>query len=423
MIGKSRKFSLKPKANSSSYLNMHRWTYISKERVIFISTLQLILYFFCYFFIFQAQQIFFSSSLYPMNQSMLSLFTLLLYFTGLMVANWSYEYPITRSKIAWFNAWNSVRFILPFPLPFLFFVFLGDLSSLMPFKQLAVFFHIQDPYIVRTVLSFLFSALAIILILFFLPALIVHLWGCPPLNNKSINTYLEQLCEKAKFSHAGFRIWTIMGNAKTAAILGMIGQFRYVMFTDALLCTISHESIRAILAHEIGHSKYKHLIIYPFILIGMFITAALSALIIYQIVLHSAFSAYLENSLIFHSSIKIWEPIFFCFFFILTLALYFRFIFGYFSRMCERQADLYVFELHIPADHMIQALNEVAIVSGNIHHVPSWHHYSINERIEYLKAAKNDPKLISRHHRKVRIHLFFYFCFLVIATLMLGILQ
>lgn len=84
------------------------------------------------------------------------------------------------------------------------------------------------------------------------------------------------------------------------------------------------------------------------------------------------------------------------------LILYFRFLFGFFMRNFERQADLYALELVGSPEPLIGSLEKIAIYSGQDRRLPSWHHFSIAERVEFLEQSSREPRLIARHRRKVR---------------------
>jgi tetratricopeptide (TPR) repeat protein len=92
---------------------------------------------------------------------------------------------------------------------------------------------------------------------------------------------------------------------------------------------------------------------------------------------------------------------------ICCLFLFLRYVFGYFMRNFERQADLYGASLVGP-DAMISALEKIAYLSGKVRDIPSWHHYSIKERVETLEAFKNNPSIIKKHNRKVRLSIASY---------------
>ncbi len=317
------------------------------------------------------------------------LFSLALYFFAL-------NFYHSRAKNASY-ARAQLLFLLPFTLPFLLLRGAVDLFSLLPLSQ-------KDSEMATAFFYPLFASL----LLFFLPYAFQKIWNCKPLAEGLLKERLKRLCEKADFKVASMCTWSIMENAHTAAILGVTPRFRYVLFTKRLQQDFTDDEIEAILAHEIGHSKYHHLLLYPFIIFGMLIAGAL----LFQIVSPTLELFFIEHRLPFYL------PTFFVLY-SLFLAFYFRFIFGFFSRQFERQADLYVIELGLSPHHLIKALDHIGVVSGGIHKDPNWHHYSIEKRIEQLERAIEDKSLVGRHKRWVQFTLACYFLIVGIACLLL----
>ena len=212
------------------------------------------------------------------------------------------------------------------------------------------------------------------------------------------------------FRHAGLKIWSALPHEFTAGIIGVVSSFRYILFTPPLLSRFQPEEIEAILVHEIGHHRYKHLLIYPFIMLGMVFTAAL-------------IPTGLEKWLSFGSGTIADETSYFTLLILLfggyalAAALYFRIIFGFFSRLFERQADLHIFDSPLRPGCMIEALDRLGTVTGSSHDVPSWHHFSLRERIQFLSEAIENPALIKQHHRRVNKWLIIYFFGLVLSSL------
>jgi len=54
----------------------------------------------------------------------------------------------------------------------------------------------------------------------------------------------------------------------TAGVMGLLPKFRYILVTDSLLDILSKEELNAVMAHEIGHIKYKHILFYILFLLG-----------------------------------------------------------------------------------------------------------------------------------------------------------
>lgn len=381
---------------------------IKSNRLLFITNIALLIFFLLSYFIFGAQRSFQNPSLHPFNATILTIYSLLLYFGAIF----TYHYSVCSNPPSTSHASSAVRFLVPFSLPFVFLVFLGDLFSLLPYENLKKAWALNHYPWTDTIIFSTLSLAALIGTMILLPPLLIYIWKCPPLPQTPLLQRLQDLSTRAHFKHAGFRTWTVMENAINAAIVGVVAPFRYVVFTPKLLNQLSPDSVEAILAHEIGHKHHKHLLIYPLILFGMLVSGWIfSSLVIINWPQDTDITSLLNH----YSKWKLLEPLAIFVIFVLVCAIYFRLIFGYFSRLFERQADSYVFEVKIPPQHMINALDEIAHAAGGIHRHPNWHHNSIQERINFLKKAEVNPQLIAALHRRVRISLIIYIIILAIA--------
>ncbi|MFO7886008.1 MAG: tetratricopeptide repeat protein, partial [Desulfobacteraceae bacterium] len=74
----------------------------------------------------------------------------------------------------------------------------------------------------------------------------------------------------------------------------------------------------------------------------------------------------------------------------------------------ERQADISVYRLMDSAVPLITTFHKIAASSGQAPDRPNWHHFSISDRIGYLRKCEADPAWIRRHHRKVRASMAVY---------------
>ena len=104
--------------------------------------------------------------------------------------------------------------------------------------------------------------------------------------------------------------------------------------------------------------------------------------------------------------------------FIVSFILYFRFIFGFFIRNFERQADAYVYQLFDSAYPLITTLDKIARAGNLPPEKPNWHHFSIKERILFLLECEKDRTRILRHDRKVKKSVVLY---LIVLAAMVGI--
>jgi len=251
-----------------------------------------------------------------------------------------------------------------------------------------------------------FFGLFLVFVFIFFPPLVKRLWGCQRIEEGPLRDHLEQFCEKQNFS-ADYYFWPLFeGRVITAGVMGVIPGLRYILLTPALLETMNRDELDSVMAHEIGHVKRFHLILYVLLIGGFVISTAFLAEPLYYYFFSKDFfytlvgMTGLSPELIRNGFVA--APS------LVLLLLYFRFVFGYFMRNFERQADLHVFPAQGSCVPIINAFEKIAILSGNIRDEPSWHHFGIGERVDFLKQCEKDQTLIKKHHRKVGMSLFFY---------------
>jgi len=180
---------------------------------------------------------------------------------------------------------------------------------------------------------------------------------------------------------------------------------------------LSPDELKAVLAHEMGHARYRHLLFYVLFFIGfMVLSFGLADLSIYLAFLYPGLIEMMardeaRSMSLFYLIVSI--PM------LISLLLYFRYVMGFFMRHFERQADLYSAALMGTPMFTISSLERIAFLSGKIRDLPSWHHFSIRERVDYLLRAYHEPGLMRRHHRWVRVSLLIYLgCICVLGVLL-----
>jgi tetratricopeptide (TPR) repeat protein len=99
---------------------------------------------------------------------------------------------------------------------------------------------------------------------------------------------------------------------------------------------------------------------------------------------------------------------------LVSMVVYFRYGMGFFMRHFERQADLYSALTMGGPSETISSLEKIAILSGKIRDLPSWHHFSIRQRVETLWRFLHNPGLIRKHNRFVSV------CFALYLVAMIG---
>ena len=263
----------------------------------------------------------------------------------------------------------------------------------------------------------LFIFFIFFLVLIF-PPLVRWLWNCTPLPPSPLREEIEAFFRQQKFS-SEILIWPLFeGQVITAGIMGILPRLRYLLVTPALLNTMNKDELEAVLAHEIGHVKKKHLILYLLLFLGFSIFASAAATPLPFLYLSSEWFYYLsgrlnlspENALAVMSALPI----------LLLMVLYFRYLFGFFIRNFERQADLHVFTAQGHGRALISSFEKIARLGGNIREQKSWHHFGLGERIDFLERCERDKSLLRKHDLKVHASLAAYVLIIALSAVLLG---
>jgi len=301
---------------------------------------------------------------------------------------------------------SNLMFSVPVLLPWLFLSLVSDLVIALPFQLPRQILSTTQGEIAYFLLFLVFIAIIG-------PAIIQKFWGCKPLPAGLHRMQIEALCRRAGLQYNNILMWPIFeGRMITAGVMGLIRRFRYILVTRALLQRLNPFEIEAVIAHEIGHVKKRHLLFYLIFFVGyMLVSYAMSDLVIYATVYLNPFITWLYRMGIDQATVL---PALFSAVFILAFLLYFRYVFGYFMRNFERQADIFVFDLLGTAAPLITTLEKIAITSGEPADKPNWHHFSIRERVDYLKRCAVDRLWITRHHAKVRRDILCYLACIIL---------
>lgn len=293
----------------------------------------------------------------------------------------------------------NIRTNLPIFLPWLLLSLFSDLFAQLPFPELQKILTSQWDDIA----SFFFSLLLISVLL---PPLVQSVWGCTSLPEGFLKTELLQFCSSQHFS-AKLLVWPLFeGRMLTAAVMGIVPSLRYVLLTPAIMETMTVEELKAVLAHEIGHVKHFHLLLY-FLLLGGFSLLAgiigqpviymlLSSKMLSDVIIATDFSP--ESILAAVGSIPL----------LCVMLLFFRYVFGFFMRNFERQADFHVLKIFGNSAAIVATFEKISSLSGQAKDLPNWHHFGIGERIRALESAEAHPEEINQHHNKVRLSLMAY---------------
>lgn len=258
----------------------------------------------------------------------------------------------------------------------------------------------------------------VLALLVLVPPLAAKLWDCKPLPESHLRRLINDYLRRERVRLAEILLWqTFGGRLLTAGVIGVIPRFRYLLLSPGLLAALEEVEILSVVAHEVGHLKRHHMLwlVVFFLFFSLLVYLAFAPLFLallayfpYPELLGGSGAEYFLPEAIFSLGL------------ILSVILYFRFLFGFFLRNFERQADLYCLESLGTAEGLIRSLKKIAALSGHTEDLPSWHHYSIRERIEFLQRASRDPNLIKRHHRKVKTALVSYLLIMGLTALLLS---
>lgn len=109
-----------------------------------------------------------------------------------------------------------------------------------------------------------FSWLAIPLLigaLVALPLLLKRIWKTSPLPAGPLRDRLLSVAAEMRTPLRELLLWQTDGLIANAAVAGISGRFRYVFLTDALLDRLSEDQLVAVLRHELGHVRRRHLLL------------------------------------------------------------------------------------------------------------------------------------------------------------------
>jgi len=301
---------------------------------------------------------------------------------------------------------SNISFSIPVLFPWFLLSGIADIINALPFELPKRFLSTPE----GQVIYFLFFLSTVVIIG---PAMIQKFWRCKPLESGYVRSRIEKLCRRAGLEYSNILYWPIFGGRMiTAGIMGLIKKFRYILITKALVRHLEPEEMDAVIAHEIGHIKKKHLHFYLVFFIGYIFLAYTSFdLLVYFIIYTDPVYRLISSSGINHDTII---SAVFSLIIIIIFFIYFRYIFGYFMRNFERQADTYVYALFPSAKPLISTFKKIAATTGQPPDKPNWHHFSIKERIEYLNLCEQDKIYIIRQDRKIKKSIAVYLAAIVI---------
>jgi len=90
------------------------------------------------------------------------------------------------------------------------------------------------------------------------PLVIRRVWDTTPLREGSIAEGLLRMCRQQGVKVRDLLVWRTGGTMINGAVLGVLGRARYILLTDGLLDVLPNHAVQAVMAHEIGHVRCRH---------------------------------------------------------------------------------------------------------------------------------------------------------------------
>jgi Zn-dependent protease with chaperone function len=310
---------------------------------------------------------------------------LLLPFICAMVAAWTGNWPLARrlTRAAPGRTWrlrdylaHQARYGMAILIPWICYVALASMADFVPARL--GYEPPSDEW--RAAGSVLFlAALALV----FVPAGLARLWGAGPMPDCAMRRRFAEMARAAGLKFRDVLVWRpARVPIYNAAIIGPWARFRYVLVSRDLIESLSEDESLAVLGHEMGHARHRHLTAFFFFAIGYALLCATAVL---------AMPANWQKSpwVVGGTALAFLVP-------------YWRYGFGVLSRAMERQADLASAELMGSPFPLASALARISAMCGDARESRDWRHEAPARRIERLLTEGGNAEAVARFHRRIR---------------------
>ncbi|MCE2395011.1 M48 family metalloprotease [Candidatus Poribacteria bacterium] len=257
---------------------------------------------------------------------------------------------------------------------------------LLPVLPLFVYLCLLDliahiPYLASNAyLPIALMASLIFLAYIYAPLILGFIWRTVPLADVNLRNRLHRLAAQDNIKYKDIVVWQTESVAN-AAVAGIVPWSRQIFLTEALLQHFSDDEIEAIVAHEFGHVRYKHILTYLMFLIVYFLSYT-----IYYIYIGQPLESLFSTSSLLPATVLVF-----------FISLYFIIIFRALSRRFEHQADLYAVAVTAKPEALELALVRLAYLNYIPRSVQRLFelfqtHPSIDRRIKFIERFKGgDP--------------------------------
>ncbi|MGL4553158.1 MAG: M48 family metallopeptidase [Gemmataceae bacterium] len=258
-----------------------------------------------------------------------------------------------------------------------------------------------------------------------LPLLIRFVLGLRPMRQGPLRERLEATAKRLRLPVNDLLVWDTRHGMANAMIIGVLPWLRYVVFTDRMLEEFTPEEIQGVFGHELGHVKHQHMLFYlVFLVVSMSVLTLVTDKYVFTGLKQAGKSLAAQYPDQLPADLADWvggESSLAIFPVVGLVVGYIFVVFGFLSRRCERQADVYGCRAvscgarecagHGPETvyspdgtlcatgirSFARALQRVAQVNGIDPDRPgffqSWQHSTIGRRAGFLRLMTTDPEV------------------------------
>jgi len=259
-------------------------------------------------------------------------------------------------------------------------------------------------------------------------------WRTEAMPDCPLRDRLLALAERAGVRVANILVWRTNLSIANGCMIGLVGRLRYILITDALLLSLSPEEVEAVFAHEVAHVKHRHVALF----LLMALAGAGAAYLLLEmgfIAVPSLWGAVLAKG---EPPLMLGQAVSLC-----VLAAWWWFGFGFISRRCEQECDLYAVRATacpegcsppnaaaraaqaydaekeagpdppLPdappfsvCEHRVTtfatALRRIGRLNGTAESARGWRHFSIARRCRFLSDALGKPWIVHATEQRLR---------------------
>ncbi|PMP69115.1 MAG: hypothetical protein C0190_00490 [Thermodesulfobacterium geofontis] len=326
-----------------------------------------------------------------------------IYFSSLIGILWFLHYMFLVKFLLLRFTFNYLKILLGIILPVLLLVIFQDIFNIFNLS-------FQGDIILFLILVILFS-----------PFLMIKIWPVKSLDDLTLREIIFNFLEKNRVKINEIYILGNLGKKfYTAGIIGFLPPCKYLFFSNPLLDILSPEEILGVVAHEVGHLKKRHNFWLLLLLLNLPLFLLTITILIFLIVYY--FYPDLIKSIEERKSLPLSGEIILGTGLIVLAFIYIRYIFSFFLRQFEREADFYSAIILKSSQPIISALFKIGKITGQLYK-KSWHHYGIFERIEFLNKVLTEKEFLEKNKKRfLKLRIFLLIWIILNLMIILGTL-